>query len=89
MVIQVEVGDNMLGMRQFFIYILASKSHRLYVGVTNNIERRTYEHRAGWSEFTGRYRIDRLVYFETSSHPTQAIRREKAIKRLSRAQKSA
>ena len=75
------------GVRQFFVYILASKSHRVYVGVTNNLERRLYEHRAGWSEFTARYRINRLVYVETRPHPMQAIRREKAIKHLSRAEK--
>jgi putative endonuclease len=76
-------------MLQFFVYILASKSHRLYVGVTNNIERRLYEHRVGWSDFTARYRINRLVYYETRPHPMQAIRREKAIKHLSRAEKIA
>jgi len=87
MVIYAKAGDKMLVMRQFFIYILASKSHRLYVGVTNNIERRIYEHRDGRSHFTARYHIDRLVYFETRPHPMQAIRREKAIKRLTRAEK--
>ena len=76
-------------MRQYFVYILASKSHRLYVGVTNNLERRLYEHRAGWSDFTARYRINRLVYFETRPHPMQAIGREKALKHLSRAEKIA
>jgi putative endonuclease len=85
-----DVGGGIVGgMRQFFVYILASKSHRLYVGVTNNLERRLWEHRAGWSSFTARYRINRLVYWETRPHPMQAIRREKAIKHLSRAEKIA
>jgi putative endonuclease len=79
------VAARLCSMRQFFIYILASKSHRLYVGVTNDIERRLYEHRAGWSYFTARYHINRLVYVETRSHAMQAIHREKAIKHLTRA----
>ena len=74
--------------RQYFVYILASKSHRLYIGVTNNLARRLFEHRSGWSYFTSRYRINRLVYHETRPHPMQAIRREKAIKRMSRAEKT-
>jgi putative endonuclease len=74
-------------MREFHVYILASKSHRLYVGVTNDVVRRVYEHKNGWALFTARYRIDQLVYYETQRHPMQAIRREKQIKRLSRAQK--
>ena len=76
-------------MRTYYVYILASKSHRLYVGVTNSIDRRLYEHKSGGSNFTARYRINRLVYFETRPHPMQAIRREKAIKRMSRAEKIA
>src|SRR5205823_608711 len=66
--------------RQFFVYILASKSRRLYVGVTNDLARRVYSHRAGFSRFTARYRIIRLVHFETIPHPMQAIAREKQIK---------
>jgi putative endonuclease len=76
-------------MRQYFVYILASHSRTLYVGVTNNLVRRMYEHRHGWCSFTARYSIHRLVYFETRPHPMHAIRREKQIKRLMRAQKIA
>ena len=76
-------------MRQYYVYILASKSRRLYVGVTNDVVRRVYQHKAQWGDFTARYRIDELVYYETRPHPMQAIRREKQIKRMSRDQKIA
>jgi putative endonuclease len=76
-------------MRQYFVYILASHSRTLYVGVTNNLRRRLSEHRHGRSNFTARYSIHRLVYFETRPKPMQAIRREKRLKKLPRAQKIA
>lgn len=75
--------------RQLYVYILSSHSHRLYVGVTNNLERRLYEHVHRQSNFTSRYNINRLVYFETLGPPMSAIRREKALKRISRSQKIA
>jgi putative endonuclease len=75
--------------RQFYVYILASKSHRLYVGVTNDIVRRMYEHVTGSSNFTARYRVKRLVYFEELSTPIAAIRREKRLKAMLRAKKIA
>jgi putative endonuclease len=75
--------------RQFFVYIMASKSRRLYVGVTNNLERRTFQHVHGWSDFTSRYRINRLVYYECHRHPMTAIYREKQIKGWSRAKRMA
>jgi putative endonuclease len=74
-------------MRRYYTYIVASKSRCLYVGVTNNLERRMYEHVAGWSEFTARYHITRLVYYEIFPHPMQAIHREKRLKKLLRAEK--
>jgi putative endonuclease len=73
--------------RQFHVYVLASKSRRLYVGVTNDLVRRVYQHVTGAGNFTSRYRINRLVYFEELAHPMQAIRREKAIKRMLRREK--
>jgi len=75
--------------KTFYIYILSTHSRRLYVGMTNNLARRVWEHTRGWSNFTARYRVNRLVYFETRPHPMQAIRREKQIKRLSQAQRVA
>jgi putative endonuclease len=76
-------------MRQYFVYILASKSRTLYVGVTNNLERRVWQHRNRLGNFTSRYRITRLVYYEVFPRPMMAIRREKRIKKLYRAEKIA
>jgi putative endonuclease len=67
--------------RSYFVYILASKSRRLYVGVTNNLERRVWEHKNKVVEgFTSKYNIDRLVYFEEGGEALSAIEREKQIK---------
>lgn len=67
--------------RQFHVYIMASASRRLYVGVTNNLIRRVAEHcGAGVEAFAGKYAIRRLVYFETTPNIHSAITREKQIK---------
>jgi putative endonuclease len=76
-------------MRPFSIYILASKSRRLYVGVTNDLERRLYEHLTDAVGFTTRYRINRLVYYEVTGSSMAAIEREKEIKGWLRAKKTA
>jgi len=66
---------------RFYAYIMASKSRRIYTGVTNNIERRVKQHKANEIEgFTQRYRINRLVCFEVFPYVGNAIRREKEIK---------
>jgi putative endonuclease len=69
-------------MRTFFVYILAKHRHgALYIGVTNNLIRRIYEHRQGLVRgFTKHYGVKQLVYFE--QHPTaaSAIQREKTMK---------
>lgn len=76
--------------RTFTIYILASLSRRLYVGVTNDLVRRLYEHRTSISpSFTARYRINRLVYFEQTANARSAIQRETQIKGWSREKKLA
>jgi putative endonuclease len=73
---------------QYFVYILASKSRRLYVGVTNDLERRIYEHKQKLADgFTKTYKIDRLVHFEETSDALAAIEREKQIKGLLRVKK--
>jgi putative endonuclease len=73
-----------------FVYILASKTRRLYVGVTNDLVRRLWEHRTGIIPgFTKRYGIKRLVYFEQVESPEGAIRREKQIKSYARVKKLA
>ena len=72
----------------FFVYLLASKSRTLYVGVTNDLERRMYEHKQGLVRgFSSKYNVDRLVYFETTSEVLGAIAREKQIKGWRRAKK--
>ncbi len=75
-------------MRKFWTYIVASESGTLYVGVTNNIDRRASEHKSKIIEgFTSKYDCNRLVWYEQWSGPRQAIRREKQIKGWTRAKK--
>ena len=76
-------------MRQYYVYILASKSRRLYIGMTNDLLRRVYQHRFEKQHHTSRYRIDRLVYFEVFGEPMNAIEREKRLKRFLRSKKTA
>ena len=78
-------------MNTYYLYILANQYHTvLYIGVTNNLERRVAEHKAGIYEgFTKRYSVKKLVYFETSPSITAAIEREKQLKAGSRAKKLA
>jgi putative endonuclease len=72
-------------MNQYYTYILASKHRNLYIGVTNDLERRMYEHKNKLLKgHTKKYNIDRLVYFETFGDITQAINREKQLKGWSR-----
>jgi putative endonuclease len=67
--------------RCYFVYILTNRTRTLYVGVTNNLPRRIYEHRSGEIPgFTSKYNIYRLVYFEDFVDIRQAIAREKEIK---------
>jgi putative endonuclease len=74
----------------FWVYIMASKSRRIYTGMTNDIQRRVAEHKAGEVEgFTQRYKINRLVYFERFHYVGNAIEREKEIKGLDRAKRVA
>ena len=75
--------------RYYWVYILASAvGGTLYIGVTNNLVRRMYEHRNGLVPgFTKRYSVHRLVYFEPHTDVEAAIRREKRLKRWNRAWK--
>ncbi len=76
--------------KQFYVYLLASKSRTLYVGVTSDLTRRVYEHKHKLLPgFTSKYNIDRLVYFEVGEGAEGAIAREKQIKGWSRAKKVA
>ena len=74
--------------RQYYVYIMTNRSRTLYVGVTNDLERRVYEHKSASVEgFTKRYKINRLVYFDATSSIEGAISREKEIKRWRRSKK--
>ncbi len=73
---------------QFFVYILSSFSGVLYIGVTNNLERRILEHKEGLIKgFTKKYRCDSLVYYEDFTYIDKAIEREKQLKNWSRKKK--
>ena len=77
-------------MSQYYVYVLTNRSRTLYTGVTNDLLRRLYEHRHPTRpSFTSRYRITRLVYYETTPDVRAAIAREKQIKSWSRAKKIA
>lgn len=73
--------------RQYFVYIVASKKNgTLYIGVTNNIERRITEHKSKLNpqSFTSRYNVNILVYYETFQYINNAIDREKQLKKWNR-----
>ena len=78
-------------MLRAFVYFMTNKPNGiLYVGVTNDIARRAYEHREGLLPgFTKRYGLKRLVYIEPFESIVDAIQREKTIKHWPRAWKSA
>ena len=65
----------------FYVYILASHRRAIYIGVTNDVQRRLLEHRTGVaSRFTRKYKITQLVHLETADDPYSAICREKELK---------
>jgi len=70
----------------YFVYILAAKRNgTLYIGTTNNLIRRVHQHKHEVIKgFTKRYRIHLLVYYEVFDNPTEAIRREKQLKKWNR-----
>ena len=75
-------------MKTFYVYILASASKRLYVGVTSDLAQRVAEHKSKtYRGFTARYGIDRLVRFEEYHDSLTAIDREKKIKNMPRTRK--
>jgi len=75
-------------MKQYYVYIMTNKSGTLYIGVTNDLTRRMYEHKHGiGGKFTTRYRITRLLYFEETRDVHAALAREKQLKGWTRAKK--
>jgi putative endonuclease len=68
-------------MKSYFVYILASKNKVLYVGFTNVLARRIYEHKLGLVEgFTKKYNVNKLVYYESQPDLKSAVKREKQLK---------
>jgi putative endonuclease len=67
---------------QYYVYIMTNRSvTTLYTGVTNDLERRVYEHKHGLvNGFTKRYKVTRLVYYEATDDVRSAIEREKQLK---------
>ena len=75
-------------MRTYCVYILASKSRRTYISVTNNLQRRLHQHRTGQVHTTARYKLFRLVHVEFTADVLAAIKREKQLKGWLRAKSS-
>jgi len=75
--------------QQYFVYILTNRTNRvLYTGVTNNLQRRVYEHKAKLIDgFTKKYNVTKLVYYEVFEEIEYAILREKQLKAGSRQKK--
>jgi putative endonuclease len=84
--------DVLMRHQNYFAYLLTNADRHtvLYIGVSNNLERRASEHSLGLgSVFARQYNAHKLIYFEAYSDPTRAIAREKQLKRGSRAKKEA
>src|SRR6266566_723979 len=77
-------------MKAYYVYMMTNRSRVvLYTGVTNSLERRLWLHRTvSPRSFTKKYRVDRLVYYETFRNPRDAISREKGNQRLGREKKN-
>lgn len=76
--------------REYYVYIMACDSRRLYVGVTNNLQRRVAEHQAdGIETFAKKYAIRHLIYYDRTTDVRVAIAREKQIKGWRREKKIA
>ena len=72
----------------YYVYIVGNRRPTLYIGVTNNLVRRVFEHKNGLADgFTKRYSLSKLLYFETFSASISAIEREKQLKHWERAWK--
>ncbi len=68
-------------MRQYYVYILANRTKTIYTGVTNNLQRRIFEHKHLMTKgFAYKYKLTKLVYYEVGRDIKVAISREKQIK---------
>ena len=73
---------------QYYVYMASSISKKIYIGVTNNLPRRIYEHKEGLVDgFTKKYKIKKLVYYEETNDIYSAIEREKQLKKWRREKK--
>ena len=72
--------------KTYYVYITASKRNgTLYIGVTSNLKKRIYEHKESLIDgFTKKYKVNKLVYFETTNDVNSAIQREKQMKKWKR-----
>jgi putative endonuclease len=77
--------------RTYFTYIVASRSHTLYIGITGDLRMRVYQHKQNLNPegFAARFNCNRLVWFERFTGPASAIKREKQLKGWTRAKKIA
>lgn len=76
--------------KHYYVYIMSNRSKTTYTGVTNNLERRVYQHKSKQIQgFTAKYNLTRLVYYEETTDVLSAISREKTIKGWLRAKKVA
>jgi putative endonuclease len=79
---------NYIMKKTYFVYIMVNNKPTIYVGMTNNLTRRVYEHQNELTDgFTKKYHLHKLVYYELFDTPMSAIIREKQIKNMSRAEK--
>ena len=77
-------------MKTYYVYIMTNNTRTLYTGVTNNLEKRVFQHkRKLLPGFTRQYNINRLVYYESFGDIRAAIQREKQIKGWLRTKKVA
>jgi putative endonuclease len=75
-------------MSDYYVYIMSNRMHVLYIGITNDLERRVAEHNdATGTGFTHKYHLTRLVYFESYQDVRDAIAREKQLKGWKREKK--
>ena len=75
-------------MKEYYVYIMASYTKTLYIGMTNDLARRVQEHKQKCKDgFTKRYNITRLVYYESTNNIYVAIEREKQLKKWRRSKK--